>query len=193
LIKVLIFFLLYSTTIFAQAQESNWFVLMSAGAGSSIHDSVDTNAINAKKALGGTSRMTATLDMPVFYVRLSSNDLMGAGVRMAMENIAENWQAAEALVFHNYNYNVSYQRWLNKIGDGTFLRLDAGYSELWRLDKTGGVYNSDRFTGTHSELGVGYGWKLPGGYHFLMAVDQTYSDLGTHFISGNSVYVAFLL
>lgn len=174
--------------------ESNWYVLISAGAGNSVHDSVDMNAIAAKKSLGGTSRLTATADIPGIYRKISPQEVLGFNLRINMENIAESWTATEALVFHNYNYNLSYLRfWQNKIGQGPFYRLDLGYSELWRLDKSAGVYTNSKFTGTHGQAALGYGWQLPGGYHFLVALDQYYSGVGPHFISGNSIYVAFML
>ncbi len=191
MIKLLFIFL---NLVRAEEFKPSWYFLMSAGAGNSTHDSVDMNAIAAKKNLGGTSRLTATTDMPGIYRQISEQEILGIGLRISMENIAENWQASEALVFHNYNYNLSYLRfWQKKIGEGAFYRLDMGYSELWRLDKTSGIYNSDKFSGTHASLALGYGWRLPAGYHFLLGVDQYYSGVSPHFISGNSIYVAFML
>lgn len=188
--SVLIFFL----SSFAFAEDSNWFVFLGAGAGASSHDAVDMAAIASKKSLGGTSRLTATADIPGIYRQISPQEVVGLGIRINMENVAENWQANDALAFHNYNYSLSYLRFFqNKIGEGAFYRLDMGYSELWRLDKSLGSYMADRFTGTSGVIALGYGWKLPAGYHFLMAVDQFYSGVGPHFISGNSLYVGFML
>lgn len=197
MISILISFLLFSFSNFAFAEitaNKNWYVFIGAGAGNSSHDSVDMSAIANKKALGGTSRLTATADIPGLYRQISPQEVVGLGIRINMENIAENWQANEALVFHNYNYNLSYLRFFqNKIGEGAFYRLDLGYSELWRLDKTSGTYNADKFSGSSGVLALGYGWKLPAGYHFLVAIDQFYSGVGSHFISGNSLYVGFML
>ncbi len=179
---------------FAEELKPSWFVFLGAGAGASSHDSVDMAAIESKKNLGGTSRLTATADIPGVYRQISSQEVVGLGIRINMENVAENWQANDALAFHNYNYSLSYLRFFqNKIGEGAFYRLDMGYSELWRLDKSLGSYMADRFTGTSGVIALGYGWKLPAGYHFLIAVDQFYSGVGPHFISGNSLYVGFML
>ncbi|OQW51881.1 MAG: hypothetical protein A4S09_09440 [Proteobacteria bacterium SG_bin7] len=174
--------------------DPNWFVFLGAGAGASSHDSRDMAAIASKKSLGGTSRLTATADIPGLYRKVSAQKIVGLGIRISIENVAENWLANDALVFHNYNYNLSYLHFFQKrIGDGAFYRLDMGYSELWRLEKTAGLYLPDRFIGISGVLALGYGWRLPAGYHFLVAVDQSYSDVGAHFISGNSLYVGFML
>ncbi len=190
----LLFLSIAAAEIQDQKVEPHWYILLSAGAGNSSHDSPDMNAIATKKSLGGTSRLTATADIPGFYRKISSQEIVGLNIRINIENIAENWIGNESLVFHNYNYNLSYLNfWQHKVGQGPFFRVDLGYSELWRLDKTAGVYNSEKFMGTHGQAAVGYGWQLPAGYHFLLAVDQYYSGLGSHFISGNSIYAAFML
>ena len=172
----------------------DWYFLISAGVGKSGHSSVDKLIIDNKKNLGAANNYTGSSDFPGIFRKISDTELIGPSFRVYAENYTENWKASEGVVFHNYNYSLSYLKFLNKpVGDGFFLRADVGYSELWIIQKTSNVELPSRSTGVFTGLGAGYGWSMPNNTHFIITLEQSYSDLGDRIFSGNSLYVGFIL
>lgn len=172
----------------------DWYFLISAGIGKSGHSSIDKTVIDTKKNLGATNSYTGSADFPGIFRKISDSELVGPTFHVYAENYTENWKASEGVIFHNYNYSLSYIKFLhNSIGSGFFLRGDIGYSELWVIQKTSNVEIPSRSTGVFTGVGAGYGWSMPNNTHFIITVEQSYSDLGDRIFSGNSLYAGFIL
>ncbi len=176
-------------------ENEDWYFLFGIGASKVKYgdDDLDTT-LNTVENQTGVNRATVNMDLLGFYWPLDGHKSMQGFVINVVSDIVDNKSTNSALTISSVLYAYSFQHFFGKnIGDGFFLRADAGlakYNIHIDIPGTNESRNSDYGFGILG--GGGYSFGIGPGTRMLLGAYATYRKAEGDDSSGINITLGFL-
>ncbi len=175
--KYLLWLLLCISSSIAYADEEDWYTYWAIGTVNHDYPGGLNPELDSLEALPGVDRTETAFDMFGFYWPQSENSLLGFVISGSVDRFESRF--SELQITQNL-LGISGMRFFgSEIGDGFFVRVDAGLAQ---------VTLEDSFLTVTSERGFGYllgvGYAFPVSNESRILVGVSFSDKQVNFPNG---------
>lgn len=164
--------MLLPTSAFAEVEE--WYTYWAIGLADHNYPGDLDNAIEALDSIPGVDRSELAYDMLGFYWPYDNKTTLGFVISGSSDRLEDSF--GDYIQFNHYLYGFSAMRFFGKeIGDGFYVRGDAGIAKIRMSTNIGFDLTSDN--GTGYLLGFGYSWPVSGQSRVLIGMKFSNSNI----------------
>lgn len=154
----------------ASAEVESWYTYWAIGMADHDYPGGLDAAMDAADSVPGIDRTELGYDMFGFYWPYQNNTLLGFVVSGSSDRLEDDY--GDYIQINQYLYGLSAMHFFGKeIGDGFYVRGDAGMAKISLDSSFGGDVSSDN--GTGFLLGLGYAIPISGQSRILFGVNMS--------------------
>ncbi len=151
----------------AHAELEDWYFNWNIGMARNHYASPLEETMNAIADLPGVERTQLAMDMFGFYIPVDDQSIIGFVINSSGDQLADS---VYSMQLNTYIYGASYMNFFQaEIGEGVFVRADAGMARGVIIDSENNSSTSDWGFGVLG--GVGYGIPISSETRILLGMD----------------------
>jgi opacity protein-like surface antigen len=154
----------------ASAEVEDWYTYWAIGFADHDYPGELDAVIDIADSLPGVDRTETGYDMLGFYWPYNNNTMMGFVISGSSDRLEDS--SGDYIQINQYLYGFSAMHFLGReIGDGFYLRGDAGITKINLDSNFGNDLNSDN--GTGFLFGIGYAWPVSEQSRILLGLNMS--------------------
>lgn len=158
----------------ASAEVEEWYTYWAIGSANHNYPNDLDNAIAVVDSIPGVDRTEIAYDMFGFNWPYDNNTTLGFVISGSSDRLEDSF--GDYIQFNHYLYGFSAMRFFGReIGDGFYVRGDAGIAKIRMDTNIGFQLTSDN--GTGYLLGFGYAWPISGQSRVLIGMRFSNSSI----------------
>lgn len=173
----------------ASAEVEDWYTYWAIGLANHNYPGEFDAVMDSLDALPGVERTELGLDMFGFYWPYTNNTMLGFVISGSSDHLEDGF--GDYIQFNQYLYGLSAMHFFGKeIGDGFYLRGDAGIARASIDSNFAGGVSSDN--GTGFLFGFGHAWPLSARSRILVGVNVSGKTIEGDSYSSTSLVIGGL-